>query len=256
MPVAEKFEAEGVDNGFMSCLPKKNISFEDHWTTLSGWSKENTPADDAAKAVSIAESKRLAMLFYWNSYKLNVTQTLNGAPTSFPQGANSEDDARAYEGGSPVAQDALTPKSRVCRTNNYINAGDDAFESPVEYVYVDPFSIMRMYDGVTTNEDNFVGFGLDNDYPVDVLDENILHYVNLNGTGGTGGFVWDIDYSELPIVGSTDALHCVCYVEASGTGDNQVLDPSNRKVLEYDDPPSVYEIITQIVSLELYSYPT
>ena len=251
MPIAEKFNALGVGNGFMSCLPKNNVSGVDHWITFSGWSKENTPASDAEKAASIAESRRLAMLFYWNSYKLSVTQTETGVSVPLlPQEVNAEDDARTPTGG---AQDALPPKSRVCRTDNHIKRGGE------EYLLFEPFGIARMYDGDVTNEDNLVGFGLySSGYSyaaVVVNDDWTGTYISLYSDVSTPYWGDFTDYTTLPIVGSTDELHCICDVECFA-GDEQEFFPTERKVRGYDEPPSTYEVITQIDSLELYTYPT
>ena len=69
MPTAESFNALGYGNGFMSCLTKVDVSGKNFWTTLSGVNKDSPTTSDAL----IEESRRLAMLFYWNSYQLNIT---------------------------------------------------------------------------------------------------------------------------------------------------------------------------------------
>jgi len=82
MPTATKFEAEGVDNGFPSCLSDVNVTSYDHWTTFSGVNKDNVGSFTPEQLeVKIKESLELAMKLRWNGYSLDAlsTGTYNGS---------------------------------------------------------------------------------------------------------------------------------------------------------------------------------
>ena len=168
MPTAESFNALGYGNGFMSCLTKVDVSGKDFWTTLSGVNKDSPATSDAL----IEESRRLAMLFYWNSYQLNITtysyyddgisvEIYDPFPPPTPVAINTVEYKWDRSAGENVAGE-FTPKSRVCDIDDYIVLYD-FYEGPIdrrERVWFSPYNVIRMYNGATTNEDNFVGFGL------------------------------------------------------------------------------------------------
>jgi len=168
MPTATPFTALGAGNGFPFCPPKVNIADHDYWTTLSGWSKVSTPADDAAKAASINESLQLAMKLFWNFNGLSVANNgtnPNGSSFSFPWSVDMEAGVGESESivfvkiGSPysASNENKTPRERVCYKRFSVT---DEFGS--SYLGV---GIVRMYNGVTTDEGNFVGYGTDNPLP-------------------------------------------------------------------------------------------
>ena len=273
MRTAESFNALGYGNGFMSCLTKVNVSTKDFWTTLSGVNKDSPATSDAL----IEESRRLAMLFYWNSYQLNITtysyyddgisvEIYDPFPPPTPVAINTVEYKWDRSAGENVAGE-FTPKSRVCDIDDYIVLYD-FYEGPIdrrERVWFSPYNVIRMYNGATTNEDNFVGFGLG--------DRAIVAY--FNHTYGTFvGYFWhDIrlvgysnrpadsgsrrtGYTTLPM--GTDEIHVVCELYAEyGVGDGN-FSLTDRKITEawYDlyigEEDEI--IITSIDSLDLYTY--
>jgi hypothetical protein len=142
MPTATPFTALGRGNGFPFCPSKVNVSTYDYWTTFSGVNKNNPTTSDAL----IQESLALAMKFYWNIYSVNVTTNTQ---------TNSENEE--YSVSSAIAD--ATPVERVCGEVGLLST-DTAYDGlPVTSVIARPTSIERLYNGVTTDEDNFVGYG-------------------------------------------------------------------------------------------------
>lgn len=151
MPTADSFTALGAGNGFPFCPPKVDVSSDDLWSTIDGYNKSSAGSRTAA---GIIESKRLAMLYIWNTYQINGSVTVSSDTLS---NVNSEDDTQS---GDP-----LTPKSRVCLNGNdgfgeQVEA-EDADGYPIASLALDvPLSITAMYDGSTSNESNFIGYGI------------------------------------------------------------------------------------------------
>ena len=161
MPTADSFTALGMGNGFPFCPTKLDVTATDSggydvwpmWSTIDGYNKSTVAARTAA---GIIESKRLAMLYIWNTYQLTGSVTV-GSDSLL--NVNSEDDTQS---GYP-----LTPKSRVC-----IN-GNDGFGQGIEAEDADgypiasldlsaPLNVTAMYNGSTSSESNFIGYGIGN----------------------------------------------------------------------------------------------
>jgi len=208
MPTATEFTALGAGNGFPSCQTKQRVDGYDYWTTLSGWSKVNEPASEADKEQSIADSLRLAMKWYWNIYKMNLTTSISG-PISLGD-INSEDDGKA---GYNYPQDAaiLTPVSRLCSKEIIMSKESEVSEFG-NYLYgVFKFgSITRMYDGPLDDEDNFVGYGLSVD-AIYVADNFFFANVVIDGYRDDQYSNTYTDYCTIPITNSTDEFHAVCF---------------------------------------------
>jgi len=151
MPTATPFTALGAGNGFPFCPSKVNVADRgdgspyDYWTTLSGWSKVSTPADDAAKATSISESLTLAMKIFWNSYLFSWTATGDG------QTADLSNDA-----DNPYGQ----PFERICSTpQGLIDEARNSNNQLVASVRTSSFYPAKFYYGNTDDENNFIGYG-------------------------------------------------------------------------------------------------
>lgn len=167
MPEATSFTALGAGNGFNECLLKVNVSGYDYWTTLSGWSKVSAPADEAE---SIAESRRLAMKFFWNGHALNCDATVSGTLSndgsiSRVQVDYTETDWDVPEFDDPILIDSgeATPILRTCIPSFFddisksfdVNESDGATQANLGVQ-----AVRAMYDGATTDIDNFIGYGL------------------------------------------------------------------------------------------------
>ena len=139
--IAQHFMTRGAGNGFTSCLQKVDVSNFDFWTTLSGVSKVSPTTSDAL----IQESYILAMNLFWNMEKTSFTATTVG--TSGTHLAFIEN-----------------PKERVCESSlyNFVDITSDGGGQTTLYIRM-WLRIVRMYNGVTTDEVNFVGYGLKSD---------------------------------------------------------------------------------------------
>jgi hypothetical protein len=141
MQTAIKFNSSGAGNGFPSCLEKVDVSNFDFWTTLSGVSKSSPTTSDAL----IQESYISAMSLFWTMEKTSFTATTVEA---------SQTDLAFTE----------NPKERGCNSNmfNQVNITNDAGSQTALYIEMQ-VKIVRMYKDVTTDEVNFVGYGLKSD---------------------------------------------------------------------------------------------
>ena len=141
MQTAIKFNSSGAGNGFPSCLEKVDVSNFDFWTTLSGVSKSSPTTSDAL----IQESYISAMSLFWTMEKTSFTATTVEA---------SQTDLAFTE----------NPKERVCNSSLYkrVRMTNDAGSQEALDIEM-LLRIVRMYNGVTTDEVNFVGYGLKSD---------------------------------------------------------------------------------------------
>lgn len=149
MPQALPFNTLGAGNGFPSCVPKVDVSGYDHWTTFSGHTKTIGGIPNQA---SIDASLVAGMKLFWNLYRV----TLATGHLDFPlleEVIVSGWDALT----EPSEPPPIEPKGRVCGGsltrggNTAPNLGD------VDLRLATGFS--RMYNGVTSNEANFIGYG-------------------------------------------------------------------------------------------------
>ncbi len=181
MQAADSFFALGMGNGFPFCPTKVDVTEVDSggndvwpmWSTIDGYNKDT--AEDRT-AAGIIESKRLAMLYVWNTYHLTGSVTV-GSDSLL--NVNSEDDTQS---GDP-----LTPKSRVCLDgNDRFGQGieaEDADGYPIASLALDvPLSVTAMYDGSTSDESNFIGYG--------IADANWDGIAAYSDDFGMGDYVW------------------------------------------------------------------
>ena len=207
MPIADSFTALGRGNGFPFCATKKDVSVFDNWITLGGVSS------GSASRSQINESLRNAMKLWWN---LNsITGTFSVTSTSSESGsvsvsATNHELILKRSGES----DPLVPRQRSCRgTSSSISNRDELVSifsesdsGPSEdRLYGGPAAngdinignnnfIVRMYNGSTDDEDNFVGYGVSRLVSTDTLatagsslaSAGVLVGSYLNGTDESG----------------------------------------------------------------------
>jgi hypothetical protein len=156
MPTAESFNALGVGNGFPRCLNKVDVSVYDRWITSSGVNKDSPTASDA----DIALSLEISMSLFWNLNKVN-----GDASATYDTDTVSVTDATiAIFNFTPDSSSAgpRPPVERLCNTNLsaqeiiYIPNGPQSRQARFKVTLNVPF---RMYDGSTSDESNFVGYG-------------------------------------------------------------------------------------------------
>lgn len=161
MPTADSFTALGRGNGFPYCIPTRDVSTYDYWTTLSGWSKSSEPSGDSAKAQSIAESLGLAMQYFWNTHQLNCNAAITGAAgISSVQVDYDVYDYNVTYPDPPILIDSgvATPMIRSCIPSSFggiVRSFDSSETDGSENAGLFVNGITAMYDGET-----FVGYGL------------------------------------------------------------------------------------------------
>ena len=156
MPTATTFQAKGRRNGFPSCPGKVDVSVYDHWVTLGGTEKGNT-ATESEKSLSLVNAMRV----FWNlhSATASFTATWSAGDLSFDKSLPDH----KYE-------IITTPKERICKDITQPNISSTGM-TPAElnetngtgcgtlgrFQVLSPF---RMYDGSTSDESKFVGYGV------------------------------------------------------------------------------------------------
>ena len=164
MPTATSFTALGAGNGFNSCLSKQNVANYDYWTTLSGWNKNNTPATAEAKAQSIADSHALAMSMYWNLYQVTGHAAVYFDVLYDPLIVYAVTVGRYYNPPNSGNLTAIEPKDRACISGGLFSQETNYDEDMgTSYMQING-SILRLYDGDTTEESNFVGYGVSSNF--------------------------------------------------------------------------------------------
>ena len=177
MPTADSFTALGRCNGFPFCPAKVDVSGFAHWITLGGVSS------GSASQSEINESLVNAMKLFWNLY--SIKGSFSCALTNSQEGNISveADDHELIVKGFEES-DALTPKKRACLTGIYSifkdeeeseeededdeddddddddDDGSGDVTQKVEGNLTAQVNIVRMYDGSTDEESNFVGYGM------------------------------------------------------------------------------------------------
>tara|TARA_R100000149_G_C5870451_1_gene134528 strand:+ start:952 stop:1782 length:831 start_codon:yes stop_codon:yes gene_type:complete len=155
MPVATSFQAKGRRNGFPFCPSNVDVSGFDHWVTLAG------VTSGSATEIQIKTSLERCMNLYWNTelVKTSVDAEANNAGDSAQ--LNTQDFEHKIMKTATVA---LEPRERVCYENltglqlsqsAASSGGSETCQATVSFT----LSPVRMYNGATTDINNFVGFG-------------------------------------------------------------------------------------------------
>ena len=144
MPVETPFNALGAGNGFPFCLSKVDVSGFDYWTTLSGVRKSSPSTSDAL----IWESLENATKLYWDYNGHGVDFEFTEVNIDIEQGD--------FDSGSAPAP--FGPRDRICRIGGWAFSRSDQTGGD-EFMRVE-ITPIRMYNGSTNSEDNFVGYGV------------------------------------------------------------------------------------------------
>ena len=262
MPTAEKFETEGYDNGFPFCPYKVNVlsgSFI-KWSTAGGYTSDST---GEVTDFQISESRRLAMLWFWNSYKLNGHARI--ATLTEVTEVNTED--HVVNGYSPITYfPAMPPKKRICLSEDSQQNKDNELsyvmrhrDNYTSYLWTEAqidIGVIAMYKGSTDDPANFIGYGINGAYFYLWDQGSIVEgWVEIGATLQLSGFSndyedWDSTFGTFPI--GNDNIHVVRSAHAySGDGLGAAADATN---LTITIPPTSPYGTASMTSLDLYTY--
>lgn len=242
MPTANPFRSFGSTSdtdtdaalftGFAYCPEDIDVSGFDYWTSLSGWSKVNTPANDAAKAQSIEDSWDIAMALFWNAAEMEgfVDQSSAGARVT------------------STGVTSLEPEDRDCSkvvTQSDSDFGNNGAEATLSL----RLEIRKLYNGT-----EFVGYG------ARILGQAYISYIanpSVTLTSWANDIppdpfeptVDDVDYTTLshPSLGN---IHLVCSaLILEDFAVNPSVDASNRIAEDLF-------ATARIDSIDFYTYPT
>lgn len=217
-PITQKFYASGKGNGLPFCPEKKNVSSFTYWMTLGGTQKGNvpTPAEIQLSLVN-------AWLLYWNLYKVNATffdvsSTGTEFHIDFEDEANNEHSW--FSTFTAYKEDMSYPKNRLCTVSLFLNDDPDSFDyeyadfeigvayskypirhglssnfygdinvnGPVPPSRKNGTPIVRMYDGLTSDETKFVGYGINSDW-TDMVENPDSFIFERVGSGINGSYI-------------------------------------------------------------------
>jgi hypothetical protein len=232
MSVATSFSTKGLRNGFGFCPSKVDISGYSSWVTLDGYSGSGTPDLDA--------SLDAAMKLFWNGESVSATASSSlSFTTDDPAGGDDVSISASVTSvnfGSPVSANTFKePKDRTCldRIGGFIQDTDSDGGFTVTATNDNDISIIRMYNGVTTNEANFVGYGVLSSTGRGIESDTgnakvrLISYTNETSGTTTGGSDPD-DSKTVQSVGSTtiSGLSFICVARAVGSVGGTFGDPT------------------------------
>ena len=247
MPTATAFTALGAGNGFRQCPTRIDVDPYDMWTTLSGWSKENEPSSEAAKAESIAQSRANAMSLYWNHNRVigNASSTLNSGGSETITVTDATAGVYNFTPGSST-KSPVPPRDRVCQNPSLSAQEIEVMVSrPSAECYFQSFTqnIARMY-----YNGDFIGYGSGGTtfrgYAKAIYSSTVLLKSYLNES--------ILDSHDTAYV-TVSGLHYVC--EAIGENrDASLLTASNSGSGSLGGVDSTWSSAVTITSLESYTY--
>jgi len=212
MPTADKFSTNGAYNGLSGCVPKVDVSGFNYWTTASGYNKDSV---GGVTQEQIDQSLRNIGLLYWNLYRLELDcYVVNGNPPTYEL---------IIDGTINQIGTAIQPVERVCAGSQTTlgNQFIDEVAVLADLRLGDSPGFARFYKGITTDEDNFIGYGLGEaafaaGKCIDIYVQEVTYDAALS-LGGyaidetAGGRSWNYTYINI------DGLHMV-FVGAGGGG--------------------------------------
>ena len=163
MPTADSFTALGKGNGFPFCVTRKiNVSSKEKWTTLGGTQKGSSPTN-----AEIQTSLANAVKIFWNTNELLGSVASSKTLTALPSIIYRK------EGSSFInpTTDPEEPKDRVCERENYFdyrNLYTVGANNGTKSGFIG-LGVVRMYDGDNSDEDNFVGYGLEDGFNIQAI---------------------------------------------------------------------------------------
>jgi hypothetical protein len=164
MPVAEPFAFYGAyettsNNGFGGTglpldIEKVDVSGFDFWTTLGGFVKGSTGKPTVAQ-----QGLKQACNLYWNLNSINADCEVTGSNTIDTAFAKVSSLTVGFN-GNPEPKNRATGSFSEDRINDQQTIGSDPFWTASSQLDFGVETIARFYDGPTSDENNFVGYGL------------------------------------------------------------------------------------------------
>jgi hypothetical protein len=242
---AAPFSTYGAYNGFPYCTAKIDVSGYDFWTTLSGYNEAGSST--AVTAAQIESSLQKAAQLYWNLWKLVYEYD---DPDDATYGTFYETVWMDTTTEPPtVATDEHPPSNRVCGSSS-----DRALETWNEFVVLtySDFAVARLYNGVTTDEDNFVGYGFNGDCVTSVTQSYTNELVINSYEDDDADTSILVDYTDL------DGYHFVCRATNAGVANGAGNTTSAVDAyVEYNSGSNLYRIDFKYSSqfFNFYTYP-
>tara|TARA_R110000796_G_scaffold14542_1_gene47550 strand:+ start:193 stop:1005 length:813 start_codon:yes stop_codon:yes gene_type:complete len=222
MPTADSFAALGKGNGFPFCLPVINVNDSpdgtpyEYWITLGGTKKGGDSPTQAEIDLSLAN----AMKLWWNYNGHTARLGQGDAPNTNYTDLTIDVDEEEYRLPS---QGSLTkpfpfpakPQSRACAGNGWTNSDGTRLLFWTVGNQISFFGlrttmfIVKMYDGSTDDESNFLGYGANGQIQCslfgDALRISSTFYENQPGINPIAGYdavfkYITIEDCDIPIV--------------------------------------------------------
>jgi len=198
MPTATAFTALGAGNGFPSCLTKINVLDRGDGNAYFNY-----------KVLTLSE----VMTLYWNTAYVVAT-------------ASAPADAGGTLSVSLTSSDILAePYTRVCGAASGIYKNDSDDFSSV-YAETSRLSAYRLYSGDTSNESNFIGYGISTitfvSVEYEVTEFWTIYYTGLLGFDpalSTSSTITDVDVGGITI-SKVESKDSVSSINASITSVN------------------------------------
>lgn len=244
MPEAEPFSTRGkIGSGIRSCISSVDVS--DYYLTAP---------------LTLAQLSSL----YWNSYSLSGTASLFRAAGEDPE-SDPEIDIEVTTVGDDAEELILEePKSRVC--SGVSSLLYEAFPPSNLYAVTldirSAWGVFKMYDGLVTDEANFIGYGIEEGSFIALAG---AYEDGGNGRVGISRFLvsackYEPDPAEPYDFDSDESLWFQQYSILAA----QYCSASEATVagypfvaLNWDDTNAVagFAVVTEITDLEFYTYP-
>jgi len=247
---------------FPFCPGKVDVSGFDYWTTLGGTQKGNTPTDQEI-ALSLINATKL----YWLFFRISAYNDFDsdGAFNDFidAEGHYTDREGWKFIFGQPE------PIKRVCKTEDgFGGLGNSVSMTRVTnnsialafQMQTTSGNVMRLYDGDTTNESNFVGYGLKSN-PFAARDTTNI--IGLNIYSGSSGCAVQLNsYGDTPTIGAGEisdeayvifnGIHFVCCAWSRNTksGVSGTANAANLEASWTRNASEFYE--TRLSSIQFY----
>jgi hypothetical protein len=246
MPQATPFMALGAGNGFPMPLTKRDVSDFDYWTTLSGFNKNNSGKPTKSE---IAKSINSAINLFWNAYQANFNIFAEHAPPDVPISSVEATSAFATD----IFGNSVFPKNRSCKSI-MLFSGDGDSDGLARYGYSGRLLPQRMYKGDTSDEDNFVGLGIDRFLNFAARAPSVVAALEV------GSFLNDSNFPRNSVSIQYAELNGISFVSKAGASGltGSTLSTSQFSASASSGPDlGFYGTATVSLSgLEFYTYPT